>query len=92
MKAAVDVLAELGGTKQTIAVLGDMLELGPQSSAFHQDVGKHVAARHITSLVNCGKLGRQIAEGRTQGRDGAHRVFEYPSAAAGHRWRGIDGC
>jgi UDP-N-acetylmuramoyl-tripeptide--D-alanyl-D-alanine ligase len=63
MNAAVDLLAELGGTKQTVAVLGDMLELGPQSSAFHQDVGKHVAARHITSLVSCGKLGRHIAEG-----------------------------
>ena len=44
MNAAVDLLAELGGTKQTVAVLGDMLELGPQSSAFHQDVGKHVAS------------------------------------------------
>ena len=81
MNAAVDLLAELGGTKQTVAVLGDMLELGPQSSAFHQDVGKHVAARHITSLVSCGKLGRQIAEGARRAGMAPDRVFEYPSAA-----------
>ena len=80
MNAAVDLLAELGGTKQTVAVLGDMLELGPQSSAFHQDVGKHVAARHITSLVSCGKLGRQIAEGARRAGMAPDRVFEYPSA------------
>ncbi len=63
MKAAVDLLAELGVGTHTVAVLGDMLELGARSSAFHLEIGGHVAARGITSLVSCGALGRAIAEG-----------------------------
>ena len=68
MKAAVDLLAELGAGTHTVAVLGDMLELGPQASAFHREIGAHVAAAGIASLVTCGALGRTIAEGaRTAG-------------------------
>lgn len=68
MKAAVDVLVELGAGTHTVAVLGDMLELGAQSSAFHREIGAHVAAGGITSLMACGAFGRTIAEGaRTAG-------------------------
>ena len=68
MKAAIDLLTELGAGTHTVAVLGDMLELGPQASAFHREIGAHVAAGGITSLVTCGALGRAIAEGaRTAG-------------------------
>ena len=63
MKAAIDMLADLGAGAHTVAVLGDMLELGAQSLAFHQEIGAHVAAGGITSLVVCGGLGRAIAEG-----------------------------
>jgi UDP-N-acetylmuramoyl-tripeptide--D-alanyl-D-alanine ligase len=62
MKAAVNLLAELGVGTHTVAVLGDMLELGTHAPAFHLEVGAHVAARGITSLVSCGALGRAIAE------------------------------
>jgi UDP-N-acetylmuramoyl-tripeptide--D-alanyl-D-alanine ligase len=68
MKAAIDLLAELGPGTHTVAVLGDMLELGAQSAAFHREIGAHVAAGGIVSLVACGALGRTIAEGaRTAG-------------------------
>lgn len=68
MKAAIDLLAELGPGTHTVAVLGDMLELGAQSATFHREIGAHVAAGGIVSLVACGALGRTIAEGaRTAG-------------------------
>jgi len=63
MKAAIDLLAERGVGAQTVAVLGDMLELGAQSLAFHREIGAHVAAGGITSLVACGALGQTIADG-----------------------------
>jgi UDP-N-acetylmuramoyl-tripeptide--D-alanyl-D-alanine ligase len=45
-----------------------MLELGDQSTIFHQELGVQVATGGITSLVTCGALGRTIAEGaRTAG-------------------------
>lgn len=80
VKAAVDVLAELGSGTQTIAVLGDMLELGPQSPAFHREIGAHVAAREMSLLVTCGTLGRAIAEGARTSGMAEEQVAEYSDA------------
>jgi UDP-N-acetylmuramoyl-tripeptide--D-alanyl-D-alanine ligase len=80
MKAAVDLLAELGVGTHTIAVLGDMLELGAHSPAFHLEVGAHVAARGITSLVCCGAFGRAIAEGARKSGMANERIMECPDA------------
>jgi UDP-N-acetylmuramoyl-tripeptide--D-alanyl-D-alanine ligase len=63
MKAAIDLLNDLGVGARTIAVLGDMLELGPGSPAMHREVGAYVAAKDISYLVACGALGRELAEG-----------------------------
>ena len=67
MKAAIDVLAELGQDKRTVAVLGDMLELGPGTDAFHREIGTYVAKADITTLLSVGTLGRRIAEGALAG-------------------------
>jgi UDP-N-acetylmuramoyl-tripeptide--D-alanyl-D-alanine ligase len=80
MKAAVDLLAELGIGTHTVAVLGDMLELGAHAPAFHLEVGAHVAARGITSLVSCGALGRAIAEGARNAGMAHERITECPDA------------
>lgn len=82
MKAAVDLLAELGVGMHTVAVLGDMLELGAHSPAFHLEIGAHVAARGITSLVACGALGRAIAEGARKAGMAHERITECPDAQA----------
>ncbi|MGH9008683.1 MAG: UDP-N-acetylmuramoyl-tripeptide--D-alanyl-D-alanine ligase [Acidimicrobiia bacterium] len=50
MAAAVDALASLG-TGRRFAVLGPMAELGPQSVAEHQRLGKLVAAAGVELLV-----------------------------------------
>jgi UDP-N-acetylmuramoyl-tripeptide--D-alanyl-D-alanine ligase len=86
MKAAVDLLAELGAGTRTIAVLGDMLELGPQAAAFHRGIGAHVAAGRTTALVTCGNLGRAIADGARAAGMAADRIVECADAeqAAAH--------
>ncbi len=63
MKAAVTLLKNLGETKRTIAVLGDMLELGEDARTLHREVGAHVADRRISFLIACGALGKEIARG-----------------------------
>jgi len=63
MKAAVTVLKELGQGKQTIAVVGDMLELGKNTRAMHRDVGAYIADHAVSSLIVCGNLGKEIAWG-----------------------------
>jgi UDP-N-acetylmuramoyl-tripeptide--D-alanyl-D-alanine ligase len=56
--AALNLLSELAGNK--VAVLGDMLELGPYERRGHALVGLR-AAEVVDELVTVGERGRQIA-------------------------------
>ncbi|NJN70327.1 MAG: hypothetical protein HC801_08655 [Nitrospira sp.] len=67
MKAAVELLAQAGENRRTIAVLGDMLELGPNAAQMHEEIGRFVAHHNIDQLVACGILGRNLAQGAKQG-------------------------
>lgn len=65
MKAAVEVLARLAekNHSRSVAVLGDMRELGDYSKQLHMEVGTLVASRHITKLVTFGREAENIALG-----------------------------
>ncbi len=81
MKAAVQLLAQTGGRRK-IAVVGDMLELGPEAGHLHEEVGAFVAGQGIDRLIACGTLGRRLAEGaRRAGMDRTH-ILDVPDAAA----------
>ncbi|HSW35940.1 MAG TPA: UDP-N-acetylmuramoyl-tripeptide--D-alanyl-D-alanine ligase, partial [Candidatus Limnocylindrales bacterium] len=62
VRAALKVLRDMGGIK-TVAVLGDMLELGAASREAHLAVGNYVAECSIGCLVTVGERARGIAEG-----------------------------
>ncbi len=55
VKAAVDVLFELGG-RNSVAVLGDMLELGFTARESHQEIGRYLAESGVTYLITVGEL------------------------------------
>ncbi|MDR4493923.1 MAG: UDP-N-acetylmuramoyl-tripeptide--D-alanyl-D-alanine ligase [Nitrospirales bacterium] len=63
VKAALDVLVSLDPAKRTIAVLGDMLELGPQESQFHEDIGRYAARKGVSHLIACGRFGAVMKAG-----------------------------
>jgi UDP-N-acetylmuramoyl-tripeptide--D-alanyl-D-alanine ligase len=71
MAAALDALAAIGdrGGRRTVAVLGEMLELGATSAEQHAEVGAHVASCGVDVLVTVGPAAEAIAEGarRTPG-------------------------
>ena len=70
MKAALEALAAIGERgRRTIAVLGEMLELGDTSAEQHVEVGVHAANLGIGVLVTVGGAADAIAEGarRTPG-------------------------
>ncbi|HUF06518.1 MAG TPA: UDP-N-acetylmuramoyl-tripeptide--D-alanyl-D-alanine ligase [Candidatus Binatia bacterium] len=62
--AALDFLAEtpLAPGRRRIAVLGDMLELGPDEEELHRRIGAQ-AARSADAIVAVGERGRWLAEG-----------------------------
>lgn len=64
-KVALAMLARLRGGKR-IAVLGDMLELGPDEARLHYEVGVSIQADSLDLLLTYGKLGREIAAGALQ--------------------------
>ncbi len=53
MRAALDHLATLGAAR-TVAVLGEMGELGPGAAGFHREVGAHARAAGVDLLLGVG--------------------------------------
>jgi UDP-N-acetylmuramoyl-tripeptide--D-alanyl-D-alanine ligase len=63
VRAAIDTVVAARGEGRAVAILGDMLELGPDEAALHRAVGAHAAASGVDGLVGVGKLGREIVRG-----------------------------
>lgn len=63
VKAGLDVLVELDPKRRTIAVLGDMLELGPKAKDFHQEIGRYAAKKRVSHVIACGAFGAMIEKG-----------------------------
>lgn len=56
MRAAIDHLVEVADGRTTVAVLGDMAELGPDAPRFHREIGEHVRAAGVAGLLAVGPL------------------------------------
>ncbi len=82
MKAALSLLTGLAAGGRTIAVLGDMLELGPETQALHRDVGAYLAGLGVSDLIACGVLGRSLAEGAREAGLAHDHIMEAPDAGA----------
>jgi UDP-N-acetylmuramoyl-tripeptide--D-alanyl-D-alanine ligase len=63
MRAALAHLAERAGARRRVAVLGDMAELGPDTPAYHREVGRIAAAKGVDALIAVGSLARGYLEG-----------------------------
>jgi UDP-N-acetylmuramyl pentapeptide synthase len=61
MVAALDALAEAHRSARAVAVLGDMLELGPDELAMHAEVGAHAATTGLFALIAVGERARALA-------------------------------
>lgn len=77
MLAALNLLAELPGRK--VAVLGDMLELGPYEQQGHEMIGLR-AAEVADYLVTVGERGRLIAEAARRAGFSAKRLASFDDA------------
>jgi UDP-N-acetylmuramoyl-tripeptide--D-alanyl-D-alanine ligase len=77
MRAALDDLAASASGRR-VAVLGDMLELGPDEARFHAEVGAHARAVGVDVLVAVGPRAAHFA-------DGYGEVIALPDAQAAAR-------
>ena len=60
-KKSIDLLSSY--KKNTVIVLGDMLELGINRKKLHKDVGEYAKAKEIKVLIGFGKLAKEIVRG-----------------------------
>lgn len=64
MRAALDTLATIGaGATRTIAVLGEMRELGATAVEAHRSIGAYAAGHGVDEIVVVGEAARGIADG-----------------------------
>ncbi len=65
MRAALDDLAasEVSPPARRVAVLGDMLELGPDEDRFHAEIGAHARQAGVDVLVAVGPRAAHFADG-----------------------------
>jgi len=66
MRAALDDLAATAnGTSEgrRVAILGDMLELGPDERRYHVEIGQYAGESGVDVLVTVGPLASAMAEG-----------------------------
>jgi UDP-N-acetylmuramoyl-tripeptide--D-alanyl-D-alanine ligase len=78
MRAALDDLA-VSASGRKLAVLGDMLELGPDEGAYHAEIGTYAGEAGVDVLVTVGSLAEQM--GRTFPGE-THRAADAAEAAA----------
>ena len=84
MRAALDDLAATAESREhptrRVAVLGDMLELGPDERRFHEEIGAYANGVGIDVLVTVGPLAKAMTSTFTDGE--AHETANAPEAAA----------
>lgn len=75
MKASIDVLSK--ADTRTVAILGDMGELGAKEKEMHYDVGQHTAKAGIHVLICIGTLSEELARGAKE--TGCNiQIYHYP--------------
>ena len=74
MAAALNVLgqAEVGPRGRRIAMLGDMLELGPTGAELHRGLIEAIKANHIDLVYCCGPLMRNLWDALSTGKRGGY--------------------
>lgn len=82
MQAGIEALAQIsqasqvpqGHRRRSVAVVGDMLELGAQSRSAHEAVGRSLASHGIDVVLSVGNEARIISESLENSHAVAHHV------------------
>ena len=80
MSAALETLVGLAG--RPVAVLGDMLELGPTAPVLHYSVGAEAAERGVAVLIAVGSYAEDIARGARD--HGSKEIYEAADRRGAH--------
>lgn len=82
VRAALETLVTLRPGARSVAVLGDMLELGPSSPEEHRAIGRIAARLGVDVLITVGPLAKHLLEGAREAGMAKERLFAF--AAGSH--------
>ena len=85
MRAALKALVAMGRGRRTWAVLGSMLELGDDSTAEHDAIGRLAVRLNISRLVVVGEIARPMASGAQHEGSWGDEAVWVPDAGAAQR-------
>jgi UDP-N-acetylmuramyl pentapeptide synthase len=68
MLAALETVRAMKKNKKSVAILGDMLELGETSESAHRRLGETVACKAFDYLFAYGQFARRVVEGALDAR------------------------
>lgn len=63
VRASLEALTSMAGKARCGAILGDMLELGAESTRAHYDMGRFAALQGVEYLITLGELSRDMVKG-----------------------------
>jgi UDP-N-acetylmuramoyl-tripeptide--D-alanyl-D-alanine ligase len=78
-------LLEQAEAKRRVAVIGDMLELGPDELRFHREAGKAVP-RNVDAIVGVGKRSKSTLEGAREAGFASEALHHFDDAEAAGRF------
>ena len=84
VKAALETLSQIkvGAGKERYAVLGDMLELGPETETAHREVGFRVAELGVDCLITVGEASKGTASAAREAGLDEHRVVSFADSVS----------
>jgi len=88
VRRAIDELVRLKGDGRTVAVLGDMLELGDASEEEHRAIGEYLSASGVDYVITYGRFGSSVLDSVSNGTSGVHAATHVEAADALSRFAG----
>ena len=75
-RAALEVLRNFSAGQRSVAILGDMLDLGARAEEAHRELGRAVARHKIDALYLLGELAKYIGEGAVEAGMDPERIHQ----------------
>ncbi|MEK6644047.1 MAG: UDP-N-acetylmuramoyl-tripeptide--D-alanyl-D-alanine ligase [Planctomycetota bacterium] len=82
MAAAFEVLDGIQDVRRKVLILGDMRELGDQSTRCHQTVGRDAGRSTAQVIIVVGAMARVMADGATASAGTTKRIHAFPTVEA----------
>ncbi len=82
MRRAIDELMRLKGGGRTVAVVGDMLELGEAAESEHKGIGEYLSSSGVDYVITYGNFGASVLDSLSNGTEGVHAETHEEAASA----------